>query len=203
MRNSQLIFVLLLGAITGCGLPQREAEPKNTFLLDLKDPPASAPAWTAGLQLHACRAHAPVADKPLLYRLSRVRYERDFFNTFLVSPTVQIDALLSRRWHQGSPGTVREERWVLRPTLEQLWGDFTDPNQAQARVQLHFLLTDLSSQEPGERVILSERFQAAQDLPSTPRADDVVEAFSVCLERLLEAFENRVNNKLAAEAKNS
>lgn len=203
MKSSLCLCILALGAITGCALQSRQSEPKNAYLLDVSDLPDAQVKWPVSVQIRPARAHTPLAGTPLVYRLSRVRYERDSFNVFLVSPTEQIDALLDQRLAGGrgleahTQASTRE--WILQPTLEQLWGDFTDPNQARAEVQMHFLITELSPRSRSRQVILDARFRSTQDISPEPNAEDLVTQLSLSLADVLSQFEATLNDRIKAK----
>ncbi len=202
MTFSRWLCILTLGAITGCAFQSRESEPKNAFLLDISDMPDAQMDLPVSVQIHPCRAHPPLAGTPMVYRLSRVRYERDSFNIFMVSPTEQIDALLDQRLSGGrsleahARASMRE--WTLQPTLEQLWGDFTDPNQARAEVQMHFLITELSPRTRSRQVILDARFRSTQDLRPEPNAEDLVTQLSASLADVFAQLEATLKNRIEA-----
>jgi len=202
MKHRICLSLLVLGAITGCTLQSRQGEPRNAFLLDVKETSSTPVDWPVTTQIRVCRASTPLAGTALVYRLSRVRYERDSVNVFLVSPTEQVDALLDRRLGQRydlealSPTSDRE--WVIQPTLEQLWGDFTDPNQARAQVQIHFLITEISRRNRSRRVIMDARFRSAQKINQVPAAEELVTQLSVCLTDVLSQFETKASDRIKA-----
>jgi hypothetical protein len=158
--------------------------------------------WPVTTQIRACRASTPLAGTALVYRLSRVRYERDSLNVFLVSPTEQVDALLDQRLGGGygleALSLDSDREWVLQPTLERLWGDFTDPNQARAQVQMHFLITEISRRNRSRRVIMDARFQSAQDISRVPTAEELVTQLSVCLAEVVSQFETTTSDRIKA-----
>lgn len=202
MKHRICLSLLVLGAITGCTLQSRQGEPRNAFLLDVKETSSAPLDWPVTTQIRVCRASTPLAGTALVYRLSRVRYERDSLNVFLVSPTEQVDALLDRRLggrydlEALSPTSDRE--WVIQPTLEQLWGDFTDPNQARAQVQMHFLITEISRRNRSRRVIMDARFRSAQEINQVPAAEELVTQLSVCLTDVLSQFETTASDRIKA-----
>jgi hypothetical protein len=202
MKPILCLPVLFLGAITGCSLQSREAEPKNAYLLDVNGLPATPVAWPAAVQIHPCRSITSLAGTPLVYRLSRVRYERDPFNLFLVPPTEQIDDLLAQRLADkasaGTPSVSTPRQWRLEPTLERLWGDFTDPNQARAEVQMHFLMTEQLTDSRVRRILLDARFHARRELPAAPSAEDLVTQLSRCLAEVLTQLEAALLDRIKA-----
>ncbi|MFC1763966.1 hypothetical protein ACFL6U_18060 [Planctomycetota bacterium] len=207
--TSFLLFMLLLaGLLTmgGCGLQTRGPASNQAFLLDVQSETGQGDTQGKTLQLRNCRALAPFAGKNLIYRVSDVRYEQDFYNGFLAAPDQQIDISLHQWLQQRGYNLISQGAessiGVLQPTLERLLADFTDPDQSWARVQMRFVLTELSSQERTPVVLLDERWTVREPLPSPSRADDVVMAQSRCLEQIfsqLDAVLANLYNGASAE----
>ncbi len=90
---------------------------------------------------------APAASGQMfLYRADDLRYERDFYNRFLVPPAQTLTGSLRKWLGQSNAAEVREpgaplsSDFIVQPRLTELYADYRDPSQPRAVVSMVVVL---------------------------------------------------------------
>jgi cholesterol transport system auxiliary component len=174
-RRSVAHCALIAGLVCtlgGCGLT-RPATVKQTYLLQVQ-PPAQTTAAPrpAALKIGTIEVAAPFRGKALVYRQTDLKYEADFYNEFLVSPsamlTEQAGAWLAtaKVFREVLPASANADGdYVLEGFVSELYGDDRDATQPAAVLTAKFFLIDNRTltgvptwqTEINQRVVLSAR----------------------------------------------
>ena len=199
--NGVLVTCLLFAA--GCGMGGRSPADNRTFLLQI-DPPAEGagpPSVSIPLRIRSCRVAAPFAGRPLVYRLTAVQYQYDAYNAFLVPLGDQLDDALYRWLEAGSTAPPDQASYMLDPYLESLVADFTDPNRPSASARIRFLLTRSGPDNSRPSVVFQKTLVAKVRMSAKPSADQVVAAFSACIQHVLTQLRTTLAAMPGQEAK--
>jgi len=159
-------------ALAACGL-SRPSPVKDTYLLQASLPaqPVAAPR-PAALKVGTIAVAAPFRGKVLVYREGDLKYETDFYNEFLVSPSAMLTESAAA-WLAAShvfrdvlPASANADGdYVLEGFVSELYGDFRDAGKPAAVVTAKFFLIDnrtlsgvpMWQTELSQRVALSSR----------------------------------------------
>lgn len=187
-----LCFCLIVG---GCGPAKHPPIEKTAYLLAVPLPqstPAARP--THCIAIRTCDAAAAFASGSFVYRSGTIEYERDFYNRFLIPPADQITQTLSDwmraiQWDVCVPGTSPKDLYTIVPTLEAFYGDFRDRNKPAAVVKMQISLTFTDSTSKSVRTLLTRSYGATVPVPISPRAADLVGAFSEGIGQILSQFQ--------------
>ncbi|AQQ70056.1 hypothetical protein SMSP2_00394 [Limihaloglobus sulfuriphilus] len=119
-----------------------------------------------------------------IYRRSETKYETDFYNEFMASPSEMITSNFSRilllNGFNVIPGL---SDYSVYGSLNAFYVDFRDPDAPKSVIDLNIVTRSNSDHKPvGTKHYFYQ--QTAQE--KTPEA--VVEAFNVCLSRILADF---------------
>jgi uncharacterized lipoprotein YmbA len=191
---------------SACVSFERSYPDRRYFVLEL--PRENAPDNAAGrgvLQLAAVRVSPRYADRNFVYRRSDTRFESDYYNQFLVSPsallTEEIRRALERagifRYVVASTHPLTPTH-VLDSSANVLYGDFRDIQAARAVIEIEFFLSrEAPAQppslapagsgqnvDPASGVILHRRYQAVVPVDArTPEA--LVQGWNKALESIV------------------
>lgn len=182
--------------LTGCGSFFKQPNPnKETFLLPsmggLPDGEMSGDVGTvvAVRPFHIVRAYG---DKSLVYRLSEVHVEQDYYNTWLVSPDAMITDRM-REWLASSgavgqvqtTGSLLKADYVVEGNVTELYGDYTGKTPA-AVIELKLTVMPVAREASGG-AILHKTYKAT--LPMADREPGtLVEALGNGLEVIFTDF---------------
>ena len=139
------VTLALAGALlTGCGLSQSNPD-QNTWLV-VPERPGAPRATPVNLQLKmgAFSANTPFDGKSLVYRLSDNRYEKDFYNIYLVYPRDMV-ANATRQWLVKSnafsqiveQSTTFFPMYQLQGVIDEFYGDYRGTPEAVVTIQFY------------------------------------------------------------------
>jgi hypothetical protein len=178
---------------SACVSFERSYPDRRYFVLELpRENVPDNPAGRGVLQLAAVRVSPRYADRNFVYRRSDTRFESDYYNQFLISPsallTEEIRGALERagifRYVVG-PTQPLTPTHVLDSAVNVLYGDFRELEAPRAVIEIEFFLSREAPVQPqtiapvgsGENVdppsgiILHKRYQAAVPVDArTPEA---------------------------------
>jgi len=152
MRTSYLlsltvaVFALTL-MLSGC--VSRQYVERSSFALEVSRTEMASSQSEAILRVRTLRVSPRYEGKQLVYRGESLSYETDFYNEFLTSPDTMITEEV-RQWLADSglfeqvvdfSGQV-DPTHILEGTVTDLYGDFSEPAQPRAALQMEFYLSE-------------------------------------------------------------
>ena len=143
------LFAALACSLVGCGFT-RPATVKQTYLLQAQVPAqATTTPRPATLKIGTVDVAAPFRGKVLVYRQTDLKYEADFYNEFLVSPSAMLTEgagawlAAAKVFRDVLPaGANADGDYVLEGFVSELYGDDRDASQSAAVVTAKFFLID-------------------------------------------------------------
>jgi uncharacterized lipoprotein YmbA len=131
-----------------------------------------SPLW---LKMGSFSVTAPFDTKSLVYRLGDQRYEKDFYNAYIASPS-NMFSNATRQWLDQSgifritvaQGTSFFPFYTLQATIDELYGDYRGKPEAVVSVQFFLTVTNPNMPTP---LITAKRYTQrvalANNLPQT------------------------------------
>jgi uncharacterized lipoprotein YmbA len=181
-------FTLLLKRIAGFALlaaiafallacaPTRPAiEPANWLVAPERTGPPRKMQSLLWLKMGSFSVATPFDGKSLVYRVSDQRYEKDFYNAYITSPS-NMFSNASRQWLDQSgifritvpQGTSFFPFYTLQATIDELYGDYRAKPEAVVSVQFFLTVTNPNIPTPlitAKRY--TQRLALANNLPQT------------------------------------
>lgn len=197
-RYSGIVRIVLCLALTvallGCIRPERRSISKRELLLDVQRARQEAESPGRGIvEIQRFGISSRFEGKGLIYRISDVTYESDFYNEYLTSPqsmvTEEVSNWLTRSGIFDSvvyTDSNLNANFILEGTVLALYGDFTQPENPRAVVEIEFFLIDDQNQAPSK---LFGRVYRATEPVASRRAEDLIRAQNACLESILTRME--------------
>lgn len=116
--------------------PERNGSPRKM----------QSPLW---LKMGAFSVATPFDTKSLVYRVSEQRYEKDFYNAYIASPS-NMFSNAARQWLDQSgifritvaQGTSFFPFYTLQATIDELYGDYRGKPEAVVSVQFFLTVTN-------------------------------------------------------------
>jgi len=153
-RRLGLLLRCALAAMLGCALAgcslSRPSPVKDTYLLQASLPkqPVATPR-PAALKVGTIAVAAPFRGKALVYREGDLKYETDFYNEFLVSPSAMLTESASA-WLAADhvfqdvlPASANADGdYVLEGFVSEFYGDFREGARPVAVITVKFFLVD-------------------------------------------------------------
>jgi len=133
----------------GCVNIERSYPDKRFFVFDIgRDAVSARPAGNGILHIGAVRVSPRYADRSFVYRLSDNRFEADFYNQFLISPSILIGEEVRHELSEagifqyvvGSANAPAAATHTLESTVNSLYGDFRDALSPKAALEMEFFL---------------------------------------------------------------
>jgi uncharacterized lipoprotein YmbA len=131
-----------------------------------------SPLW---LKMGAFSVATPFDSKSLVYRVGEQRYEKDFYNAYIASPS-NMFSNATRQWLDQSgifritvaQGTSFFPFYTLQATIDELYGDYR--GKPEAVVSAQFFLTVINPNIPTPLITAkryTQRVALANNLPQT------------------------------------
>ena len=142
--------------------PERNGSPRKM----------QSPLW---LKMGAFSVATPFDTKSLVYRVSEQRYEKDFYNAYIASPS-NMFSNAARQWLDQSgifritvaQGTSFFPFYTLQATIDEFYGDYRGKPEAVVSVQFFLTVTNPNIPTP---LITAKRYTQrvalANNLPQT------------------------------------
>lgn len=194
-----LVYLVLLFSIpllTG-GCPGAIAHERQLYVLEAarRLQPVEIPAEGV-LEVRRFSIDTAFATRNLVYRLDEFQYETDHYRQYLISPSVMITER-TRDWLAQAgvfervlpSGSRVAPTHTLEGSITALYGDFTDPGEPVAVMEIRFFL--LGNIRPRENVLFAQTYRAA-----TPLRDRTGEAFIEAMDLSLAAILTRLEADL-------
>lgn len=188
-KNKYLLLIFNLLVLFGCGMSQPVESPKNyAIVADYPDTTYSKKYET--LLIDAVRIDSPFNDTKMVFRLSDVSFESDYYNRYITDPNAiienQIPTSLTRSGVVGntvpySAGIT--SKFVLKTVVTKLFGDFRKDQPPTAIMEIQFILVDSSSVRP--TIIFDKKILSKVELPEkTP--EELAKGLGMALTEIFE-----------------
>jgi len=137
-------MTLMAAALSGCALSRPNAEQTSWLVApERTTAPRSTPV-AIDLKMGNFVANAPFDGKSLVYRLSDNRYEKDYYNVYLVYPRDMVGNA-TRDWLVKSNGfsqvieqsTVFFPLYQLQGVIDEFYGDYRGQPEAVVTIQFY------------------------------------------------------------------
>lgn len=134
--------------------------------------------------------------KEFTYRTGEFQYESDYYHRFITDAGSQI-AEQTRQWLRDSglfaaviePGSTMNATHLLEGNITGLYGDFRDPDNAQAVVRMVFYLLDVTHRNP--TLVFHKTFQVTTAV-SDGQVEQLIEAYNESLKCILRDLEKAI-----------
>ncbi len=186
--------------IAGCGGPK--SYEKQHYILDTQRARSPiAEDRSSIVEVRRFTVASAFSSKSLIYRTGEFKYESDFYNEFLVSPSAMITEK-TRNWLSESglfrrvlaSGSDVDPSHVIQGDIVALYGDFRVKSAPKAVMETRIFLSETKT--PSESgIVFGKTYKSVIDLESKdPGA--LVGAFDRCLVEILTGLEHDLAERL-------
>ena len=185
--------------IAGCGPKSYE---KQHYILDTKRVSSAVAGNNTNIvEVRRFTIASAFNSRSLIYRTGEFKYESDFYNEFLVSPTAMITEKI-RNWLAVSgvasrvldPGSNIDPTHIIEGNVIALYGDFRAKSAPKAIMEIRIFLLDTKT-ETESGIVFGKTYTASVGLESR-RPEDLVSAFDRCLIEILTNLEQDLAENL-------
>ena len=189
-----ILFTGLSLVLLNACAPTRPAEHITDWLVSVKrtgEPRAPiSPVW---LKVGTISVTAPFDGKSLVYRLGEGRYEKDFYNAYIVLPN-EMFANATRTWLNDAGIfrlTVDQSNgffpyYTLQAHVEEFYGDYR--TRPEAVVTIQYFLSAASTSKAANPVIFTPRYSQRIALADNSRAA-LIQGYQQALTAILQQLE--------------
>ena len=146
---SFVLLVLITFTLLACAPTRPPIDTANWLVAPERTGPPrkmQSPLW---LKMGAFSVATPFDTKSLVYRVSDQRYEKDFYNAYIATPSSMFSNA-SRQWLDQSgifritvaQGTSFFPFYTLQATIDELYGDYRVKPEAVVSVQFFLTVTN-------------------------------------------------------------
>jgi len=146
---SFVLLVLIAFTLLACAPTRPPIDTANWLVAPERTGPPrkmQSPLW---LKMGAFSVATPFDTKSLVYRVSDQRYEKDFYNAYIATPSSMFSNA-SRQWLDQSgifritvaQGTSFFPFYTLQATIDELYGDYRGKPEAVVSVQFFLTVTN-------------------------------------------------------------
>ena len=192
-------IALLVLFCSGCVSLERSSPERHYFVVELPQRVnAPEPASDLILSLGNMRISPRYADRSFVYRTSDTSFESDFYNQFLTSP----DTMISEELRKGlaasrqfkyvlGPADAQQPNYVLEGSVNALYGDFREPSQPAAVLELEFFLYNDNANNSG--LVAQKRY--LKSVPMNQRSPEaLVKGWDQALQEIIAALTADLNS---------
>jgi uncharacterized lipoprotein YmbA len=144
-----VLLVLIALTLLACAPTRPPIDTANWLVAPERTGPPrkmQSPLW---LKMGAFSVATPFDSKSLVYRVSDQRYEKDFYNAYIATPSSMFSNA-SRQWLDQSgifritvaQGTSFFPFYTLQATIDELYGDYRGTPEAVVSVQFFLTVTN-------------------------------------------------------------
>lgn len=139
------VIVALMGALlVGCALNKPNPDQTSWLVSPERTGPPRATPINLSLKMGAFTANTPFDSKSMVYRLSDNRYEKDFYNVYLVYPRDMVSNA-TRQWLVKSnafkevieQSSVFFPMYQLQGVVDDFYGDYRGTPEAVVTIQFY------------------------------------------------------------------
>jgi hypothetical protein len=142
-----LLIPALLCLLGGCSFLQLRTSERVEFSFSPQFPSVPPPPNAPGLSIRLFEAAPQFERENFVFRLGSTRWETDFYRVFADPPATLLTAA-TRRWmaHSGLfsrvaiPGLGTSQNWNLEGFVNDIHGDYREPDQPKAVLEMKFTL---------------------------------------------------------------
>ena len=195
----ELSIIASVLTIAGCGPKSYE---KQHYILDTQRKHLTVTGDKSNVaEVRRFTAASAFSSKSLVYRTSQFKYESDFYNEFLVSPSEMITEK-TRNWLSESglfgrvlePGSAADPTHVIQGNIIALYGDFRDKSAPKAVMEARIFLSE--TETPSESgIVFGKTYKSSIGVESKD-PENLVAAFDRCLVEILTSFEKDLAEEL-------
>ncbi len=196
-----LTLLVWLTVLSGCG--STETYSKKYYVFDAARSTESSRTQTDfTLDVPRLTIDSAFSGSGLVYRVGDSKYESDFYNEFLASPSAMVTDTI-RNWLSMSrlfkrvldPGSQIDPTHIIEGNITALYGDFREPSSPKATVEMRlFLLETETGQDP--LPIFGKTYISSIDIESED-PEGLVEALGRCLATILSTLESDLAERLS------
>ena len=146
---SFVLLVLIAFTLLACAPTRPPIDTANWLVAPERTGPPrkmQSPLW---LKMGAFSVATPFDTKSLVYRVSDQRYEKDFYNAYIATPSSMFSNA-SRQWLDQSgifritvaQGTSFFPFYTLQATIDEIYGDYRGKPEAVVSVQFFLTVTN-------------------------------------------------------------
>ena len=146
LRSATLLAALTLGSalLTGCGRSQSNPDQTTWLVTPERTGAPHAKPVNLPIKMGAVSANSPFDGKSLICRVSENRFEKDFYNVYLVYPRDMV-ANATRQWLVKSnafnkiieQSSVFFPEYQLQGVIDELYGDYRGTPEAVVTIQFY------------------------------------------------------------------
>ena len=144
LRTCWLLPILVTALISACAPTRPNPDQSNWLVTPERTAPPHATPINMHLKMGSFSANAPYDGKSLVYRMSDNKYEKDFYNVYLVYPRDMV-ATATQKWlTQSNVFTLVIEQpttffpmYQLQGVVDEFYGDYRDQPTAVVTVQFY------------------------------------------------------------------
>lgn len=166
-----VLLVLIALTLLACAPTRPPIDTANWLVAPERTGPPrkmQSPLW---LKMGAFSVATPFDTKSLVYRVSDQRYEKDFYNAYIATPSSMFSNA-SRQWLDQSgifritvaQGTSFFPFYTLQATIDELYGDYRVKPEAVVSVQFFLTVTNPNLPTP---LITAKRYTQRVALTNT------------------------------------
>ena len=198
---SILALFILFPLLTGCVNLDKSYPAKRYFILEAsrnKDVVSHETEKT--LTVRRVRVTPKYEGKGLVYRLSELSYESDFYNEFFISPASMLTEEIRKRLaesglfnHVVGTASILDSIYILEGTVTSLYGDYRVKSSPKAVLEIQFFL--LQETDNNLKIIFQNQYYKEEPLKdNTPAA--LVASWNLVFNQILSEFESDMKNKV-------
>ena len=145
------------------------------------------------LTVRRIRVTPKYEGKGLVYRLSELSYESDFYNEFFISPASMFTEEIRKRLSESglfklvvAPSSILDTTYILEGTVTSLYGDYRVKTAPKAVLEIQFFLLQETDNNP--KMIFQNQYHKEEPLKdNTPEA--LVTSWNSVFNQILTEFE--------------
>ncbi len=200
--NRFLLPIILCSFMALIGCVSQQAYHKQTFAFDVQRIGKTAEKSYGVLEVQNFSIVSAFAGQGLVTRTSSTGYQSDFYNEFLVAPENMITDI-TRIWLRDSGvfsavvavGRMPKPNYILNGTITKLYGDFRDPADEKAVLELHCTCVAVDGRQQS---IVFDKTYSIESSIANQSASGLVSACSKSISDILTQLELDLQNSLAA-----
>jgi cholesterol transport system auxiliary component len=199
-RTHLVLVVLTAMTVVGGCLRFAQGPPNKHYYALGALRPAETSASTAGgiLKIRKIRISPPFEGAEIVYRTSETRYETDFYNEWLISPSAMVTQQLVG-WltnarvfrHVVDTSSSLEADYLLEGTVDALCADLRMNGSPKAVLRMQIVL--IKDRPAHDRIVFQREYQEVVDVADST-ADALVSGWNDGLQHSLIALEKDLRN---------